>query len=256
MELDPILLAISGQTLTVTLNRPERHNALSDAMLEQLHAALDRAEQLASCRIVVIRGTSGVFCTGMDLNEAAADQQSSTQSFRGAPFFDLLRRITVTPRVVVSLVEGRAVAGGVGLAAASDFVFASEQAQFGLPEALWGLLPCSIAPFLLRRAGFQSLSAMTLSTLPVDANKAERIGLVDEVADDVSVPLRRLAGRVLKLDPATIAAAKRYFAQLWPISKDVETLALGEFDRLLASTTAQQAIAEFASPRKSYPWQR
>jgi polyketide biosynthesis enoyl-CoA hydratase PksH len=156
MAHDTILVATNGQALTVTLNRSSRQNALTDAMLAELHAALDEAERWPACRLVVIQGANGVFCTGMDFEEAAGEQTSADNSApRGAPFFSLLRRFTVTPRVVVSLVDGRVTGGGVGLASASDFVFASERAQFGLPEALWGLLPCSVAPFLMRRVGFQ-----------------------------------------------------------------------------------------------------
>lgn len=257
MTYDTILVAASGPALTVTLNRPARQNALTDLTLAELHAALDAAESLPACRLVVIRGADGHFCTGMDLEEAAgATTRAEGSHSPGAPFFSLLRRFTAIPRVVVSVVDGRAAGGGVGLAAASDFVFASERAQFGLPEALWGLLPCSVAPFLLRRVGFQAAYAMTLSTLPVNARQAERLGLVDEVSADPCVPLHRLASRVSKLEEATIAAAKRHFARLWPISQEVEAAALSEFDDLFSSARVQQAIAGFTGPGRRFPWER
>jgi polyketide biosynthesis enoyl-CoA hydratase PksH len=257
MAYDTILVAESEQAVTVTLNRPKRQNALTDTMLAELHLALEVAERLPDCRMVVIEGANGFFCTGMDLEECAGAEGTTQDSpSQRARFFKLLKRFTVTPRVVVSVVDGRAAGGGVGLAAASDFVFASERAQFSLPEALWGLLPCSVAPFLQRRVGFQLLYAMTLSTLPISARHAERVGLVDEVSADPYIPLRRLACRVEKLKEATIAAAKRYFARLCPIGEEVESAALSEFDNLFASPSVQQAIAGFAGPYRRFPWER
>jgi polyketide biosynthesis enoyl-CoA hydratase PksH len=250
MAWQTLLAAPTAHALTITLDRPSRHNALSDAMIVELHEALDLAER--SARLFVIEGAGGVFCSGMDLQDAARD----ASRHRGAEFFRLLRRFTTTSRIVVSIVDGRAEGGGVGLAAASDFVFATERSRFGLPEALWGLLPCSVLPFLVRRSGFQAAYAMTLSTLPVTARKAASIGLVDEVADDPAIPLQRLASRVAKLQQTTIAAAKRSFARLAPITAEMEAAALDELDSLFASAFVQQAIAGFTGPRRSFPWER
>lgn len=252
---DTILVASSPRQLTVTLHRPSRQNALSDTTIRELHAALDEAEQAPDCRMVVVQGAPGVFCSGMDLDDAAAEFGRST-SRRAAPFFQLLRRFTTSPRVIVSIVDGRAEGGGVGLAAASDFVFASKRASFGLPEALWGLLPSSVLPFLLRRTGPQTAYAMTLSTLPIDAHKAEQIGLADVVVDDPARASRRLAARVTKLEPATVIAAKRAFARLAPISEEVEAAALREHDELFESAFVQRAIARFTGPERSFPWER
>src|SRR4051794_9928286 len=183
MVSETILVARSAHALTVTLHRPSRHNALNDATIRDLHGALDAAERALDCRMFVLQGIGDAFCTGMDLEDAAADLGRRVSN-RAAPFFRLLRRFTESSCVVVSIVDGRAEGGGVGLAAASDFVFASARARFGLPEALWGLLPSSVLPFLLRRTGVRTAYAMTLSTLPIDARKAEQAGLVDAVGDD------------------------------------------------------------------------
>ena len=254
MGYDTLLVARSPQTLAVTLHRPPRRNALDDTMLGELHAALDAAEAAPDCRLVVLRGAGGVFCTGMDLEEAARDL-ATPRVDRGAKFFRLLRRFTTSSCVVVAIVDGRADGGGVGLAAACDFVFASARAVFALPEALWGLVPSSVLPFLVRRAGPRLGYSMMLSTLPVDARGAERAGLVDAVADDPEALLHRLASRVSRLDPATIAAAKRSFARLAPIGEDIEAAALRELDDLLGSPLVQQAIARFTGPRWSLPWE-
>ena len=255
MGYDTILAATSSHALTVTLNRPSRQNALNDTMLDELHAALDAAERSPGCRMFVLQGARGVFCTGMDLEDVAGELKAGSTK-RGAQFFRLLRRFTASSRVVVSIVDGRTEGGGVGLAAASDFVFASERARFGLPEALWGLLPSSVLPFLLRRTSFRTAYAMTLSTLPIDALRAEQAGLVDAVADDPAIPLQRLTSRMTKIDEATIVAAKRSFDRVAPISDEMEATALRELDDMFASAFVQQAIVEFNGPRRSFPWER
>jgi polyketide biosynthesis enoyl-CoA hydratase PksH len=256
MAYETLLVATSSQTLTVTLNRPKHHNALTDAMLEELHAVLDAAEDLPGCRLISIQGAKGVFCNGMDLEDTGSLQAGSNPSPKSARFFNLLKRLTTIDKVIVSLVDGRAVGGGVGLVAASDFVFASERVQFSLPEALWGLLPCSVAPFLIRRVGFRAAYAMTLSTMPITAGSAERLGLVDEVCSDPTIPLQRLLLRIAKLDLTTIAAAKRYFARLVPISQEIEAAALTEFENLFSSESVQLALARFNNPQRSFPWER
>jgi 3-carboxymethyl-3-hydroxy-acyl-[acp] dehydratase len=254
---ETLIVAQTGRAVAVTLNRPAHENALTDLMMDELHAALDMAERLPACRMVVIQGANGIFCGGMDLADAGDSPTMADHSaFRRARFFSLLRRFTTIPRAVVSVVDGSAIGGGVGLAAASDFVLASERAKFSLPEALWGLLPCSVAPFLMRRIGFQASYAMTLSTLPISAHRAERFGLVDEVCHDPQIPLRRLAARVTRLEEATVAAGKRYFARLWPISEEMEVAALSEFERLFTSASVQHAIAAFNGPGRSFPWER
>ena len=144
--------------------------------------------------------------------------------------------------------------GGVGLVAASDLVYATERSSFGLPEALWGLLPCCVLPFLIRRVGYQPAHAMTLSTMPVPALRAERYHLVDEVVEDADPVLRRLAVRLSKLDGHTVGDAKRYLGRMWPPPGDPERVATAEFARLVSSPAVQRRIANFAN-HQQMPWE-
>lgn len=246
-----------GDVLRVTLDRPHRQNAINDVLLAELHDVLDRAEKSPQCRIVAIGGAGGVFCTGMDFadatsTEAAADDLAARG---GAAFLGLLKRLTTVPRVVVSIVDGRVAGGGVGVAAASDFVYATPRSTFGLPEALWGLLPCCVLPFLVRRVGFQPASAMTMSTLPMAADRACQTHLVDEVADDPEPALRRLRMRLRRIDPDTIAAMKAYLRGMWALTDDMERAAVGEFSRLMSTELVRDRIAGFAS-NQELPWER
>jgi polyketide biosynthesis enoyl-CoA hydratase PksH len=243
------------ETLLVTLDRPERQNGINDVLLAELHAVLDRAERGPHLRIVALRGAGPVFCSGMDfVDVAGSDPEEDLAGRGGAHFFGLLSRFTTVGRVIVSIVDGRVTGGGVGLVAASDFVYATERASFGLPEALWGLLPCCVLPFLIRRVGFQPAYAMTLSTLPVPAAQAERIHLVDEVLPDAEPALRRLGSRLTKLDAATIADGKRYFGQMWFPAKEMEQVAVAEFARLMSAPVVRERIANFANHQRM-PWE-
>ena len=251
-----VRLSESAAVLTVVLNRPDRQNSITSALLADLHGALDWAEQSPTCRLVVIKGEAGIFSMGMDLAEAGtAGSGADELAENGArKFLGLLRRLTTIGRIVVSQVDGTAAGGGVGIAAASDFVYATPRSRFSLPEALWGLLPCCVLPFLIRRVGFQKAYAMTLGTHPVDAEQAARSGLVDEVTDDPDTVLRRLLMRASRIDGATVADAKRYFDKLWIISEQTEAAAVREFGRLMSSAPVRRRIADFAAHRK-FPWE-
>ncbi|MFC4534173.1 enoyl-CoA hydratase-related protein [Sphaerisporangium dianthi] len=234
-----------------TTLRLKIRSTIDAAAIAEIHDALDEAEATRDCRILVIEGGDGVFCTGLNLEGAAAEDASDG----GAAFFALLKRFTTTPRAVVAQVDGRAAGGGVGLAAASDFVYASERSAFSLPEALWGLLPCCVLPFLIRRVGFQKAYTMTFSTQPVNAVDAERFHLVDAVADDPRALINRLAYRLTKLDVSIIGDMKGYFREMWILSDEVEATAVKEFSRLMSTPQVRQRLADYAT-EKRFPWER
>ncbi len=245
-------LTYGGAVRAVSIDRGDGRNALDGKQVASLHAALDAAEADAACRVLVLTSSPGVFCTGMDL--VAADAAEGGDESGGGPFFDLLRRFTQTPRVVVCAVDGTVAGGGVGLTAAADLVFATEQSTFALPEALWGLLPCCVLPFLIRRAGFQRAYTMALTTQPLPAAEAVARGLVDEIAADPAVPLRRLAFRAGKVDPATIGALKRYAHELSPVTDQMRALAVGELQRLMSLPAVRDRLSAFAQHNR-FPWQ-
>ena len=236
---------------------------ISNAMLADLHAALDAVERTTECRVVVVEGTDAVFCAGMDF---ADDSGTGTGTGTGdadsaRAFFRLLRRLTETPHTVLAKVVGRASGGGVGIAAACDLVIAGPDAVFSLPELLWGLLPCCVLPFLIRRIGFQSAYAMTLTTQPVTAEAAKLTRLADEVAADPEQLIRRIAFRSVRLTESALRDAKRYCATLAthatvaPITTDVEDRAVTELARLLGTPEARAAMGAFAQ-RQEFPWHR
>lgn len=239
---------------------------IDDALISALHRALDDAIAAPECRILLLTSaTPGVFNVGMnvaaagqagvgvggegeDENEAAAARRT------GGAYFDLLERFTLAPLIVAAAVEGRVAGGGVGLVAACDFVAASEAATFGLPEALWGLLPCCVLPFLIRRVGFAKAYSMALTTRPVSAPEAVACGLADEISEHPGTAIRRLALRADKIDTATIAALKAYSQRLWPLPDDVRDLAVDELGRLMTLPAVRGRMAAFATGGR-FPWE-
>jgi polyketide biosynthesis enoyl-CoA hydratase PksH len=160
-------------------------------------------------------------------------------------YFRTLRRLSLTSKVVVCSVDGRAQAGGVGLLAASDYVISTGRSTFRLSEALFGLLPCSVLPFLMRRTGFQKAYWLTLTAQQLDARGAHGIGLVDEVDDDLAAALRRFLLKVERVPEKTVGRMKDYFRRMWFLSERAEAEAVAEITDLLEDEENIRRIAEF-----------
>lgn len=249
--------------LRITLSRPERGNTVDSALIADLHEALDSAEKSDTCRLVVLDSPGQVFCNGLDMAESAGEFPATSVhegdpgrgAAHGSAFFGLLRRLTEAPRLTLACVDGRVTGGGVGLVAACDLVHTTERGVFSLPEALWGLLPCSVLPFLIRRTGFRTAGAMTLTTLPLTAQEAVDRGLADELSPDAGPLVRRLLSRLTKVDARMIGEAKNYLSALHPVTAETERRAVTEFARLAAQPGVSEGMARFAAEGR-YPWER
>jgi 3-carboxymethyl-3-hydroxy-acyl-[acp] dehydratase len=236
--------------MSVSLDREDGRNSIDATAISLIESALAKAEADPDCRLFAVTSGPGVFSTGMDLAAAAALESPEP----GGAFFDLLRRLTGTRLIVVVSVDGKTAGGGMGLVAAADLVHATQRSTFALPEALWGLLPCVVLPFLARRIGPQRARTMMLTTQPVQVQTAASWGLVDVVADDLSTVLRPLAFRASKVDAVTFADAKRYAAAFQPVTDDDRQRAVGELRRLLGTSSVRERLAAFAS-HGQFPWQ-
>jgi polyketide biosynthesis enoyl-CoA hydratase PksH len=253
-----ILQTRKPQRVTITLNRPQSRNALNRQMLGELCGAFQALESDRECSVIVLEGKAGFFCAGMDFKEFTADPaRAATGAAEGeldSTYMSLLKAIASSGKVVISLVEGLALAGGVGLVAASDLVIATPASTFGLPEALWGLLPACVTPFLIRRVGFHQAYKMALTTQSITAEEACRIGLVDTVHEAPEEVLRRYMLRLSRLDAATVAALKTYFRAMWIVDDAMERAAVEEINRLTRSPRVRENIRNFQVHHK-FPWE-
>lgn len=256
MNYETLVVRALPRQRMVTLSRPGRNNSINSGMIRELGSVLDEAEGDPACRMVVIEGAPGVFCTGMDFQEVAGRRDvAAAEAVRISEYMALLRRFTLSPKVVIARVDGRVIAGGVGLVAASDLVLATGRSEFSLSEALWGLLPCCVIPFLIRRVGFQKAYAMTLTTRPVSAAEAQTFHLVDEVTPNPDESLRRLGLRLNLLEEETLGDLKRYFRRMWMLTEDMERHAVEEITRLASLPRVQRNIATFVESGV-FPWER
>jgi methylglutaconyl-CoA hydratase len=250
----PLATACEGGILTLTLDRPDKRNALSSALIEALHQALETADLDAEVRVVVITGAGEDFCAGADLEEllASADAGAETNEAAALRLGSLFGRIRRLPKPVVAVVRGRALAGGAGLMTACDIVLAGGGAQVGYPEILRGFVPAMVMTMLRRLAGEKAALDLVLTGRLLGAAEARAAGLVSRVVADAD--LDREAGelsRALASAPASaLALIKQLFHQLDGQSFD-EGIALGARVNALARQTPEfrDAIGRFLARR-------
>ena len=215
---EPVLVALQGGMLTATLNRPEKKNAIDTPMIDALYAMLDRADLDAAVRLVAIRGAGQDFCAGMDLHEllASADRTVEENRRSALHFGGLFAKMRRLPKPIVALVEGRALAGGCGLATACDIVLAAESAQFGYPEVQRGFVPALVMNMLRRAVGEKVAFDLAATGHLLSATEAHAAGLVSRVYEDSD--FEEQSGDVLRVlaasSASSLAFTKQEFYQL------------------------------------------
>ena len=215
---EAVLVGLAAGVLTLTLNRPDKRNAIDTEMIDALLAALERADLDADVRVVALRGAGRDFCAGMDLNELLASADHTVEQNRAAAvhFGSLFVRMRQIPKPVVAVVQGRALAGGCGLATGCDLVLAAESAQFGYPEVQRGFVPAIVMTLLRRAVGEKIAFDLAATGRLLDASEAAAVGLVSRVYEDAD--FEEQAGDVLRALAAASASAlaftKQQFYQL------------------------------------------
>ena len=201
--------------LTLTLSRPDKRNALSAALVEELHQALDRADLDPEVRAVALRGAGQDFCAGADLDEllASADCSPAENEASALRLGRVLLRIRQLPKPVVAVVQGRALAGGAGLATACDVVLAGAGAQLGYPEIRRGFVPAMVMAFLKRAVGEKLACDLVLTGRLLTAADALQAGLVSRVVPDQE--LETAAAGLLADLAGTSGSAMALTKQLW-----------------------------------------
>lgn len=243
MKFESLLFEQSDFFTTVTINRLEHQNSISSVLLKDLHKALDVVEGNPKNKVLILRGQKDLFCTGMDFKEILSWDFSKDKIHNWATtYMSLLRRFATSSNVVVVIAEGKVIAGGVGLVAASDYVLSTPGTTFKLTEALWGLLPAMVAPYLMRRVGFQKAYVMTLLAKTIPAQEALSIGLVDEISELNDLPCLQ---RFKRLEKKTVTELKSYYQKMWILDSSIEQVAIDEITNLLQDPTVQTHIRNF-----------
>jgi methylglutaconyl-CoA hydratase len=215
---DLLLRSLEDGVLTLTLNRPAKRNALSGELIEELHQSLERADLDADVRVVVLRGAGKDFCAGADLDELLASVDRTTAenesaALRLGTLFERLRRL---PKPVVAVIQGRALAGGAGLASACDIAVAGAGAQLGYPEIQRGFAPAMVMALLRHMVGEKVALDLVLTGRLLSAAEAQLVGLVSRVVPDAELEreVAALATTLSRTSASALAFTKQLFYQL------------------------------------------
>src|SRR6266853_3979746 len=241
----------SPQISVVTLNRPERRNALTLELLTELCAVIKVASEQPEQRVLILRGAGAAFSTGLDLKEAA----DSTKAHATAEMVaNTLVAISQTRLVTIAAVHGAAVAGGAGIMSACDFVVAAERTKIGYPEVRRGLVAGLVMTFLRRQVGERNMRELLLGSELIDAERAKEIGLVNRVVsrENLMSEAQKFADSVLQGAPGALAQTKRLVDELWwrSVKEDVD-LALKYHLQARESDEAREGIAAFNEKRRA-----
>lgn len=215
MNPPPVLLVepLDDVVAVLTLNRPERRNALSIELMQTLCSTFDALAGEPRRRAVLLRGAGAGFCSGLDLNEAADAQLAETNADWIARLFTTVKN---SPLVTVSVAHGAALAGGAGLLACCDFAVASDELQIGFPEVRRGLIPALVAAILKSRLRDHDLNELFLIAEPVSAERAMMMGLLHRIVprDQLLPEALSVVSNVLKGGPGAVRETKRWLNEL------------------------------------------
>ncbi|AKS32680.1 enoyl-CoA hydratase family protein [Mycolicibacterium goodii] len=205
---DLVRFEVDGPVARLTLDSPHNRNALSTALVEQLHAGFDRAAAHPGARVVVLGHTGGTFCAGADLSEAAGREPSDLAVDRAREMTRLLRAILELPLPVIGMVDGHVRAGGLGLVGACDVVVAGPGSTFALTEARIGVAPSIISLTLLAKMTPRSAGRYFVTGERFGPQEAVAIGLVTVAAEDAQAAVAALAAEIAKGSPQGLATSK------------------------------------------------
>jgi methylglutaconyl-CoA hydratase len=246
----PLVTALEGGVLTLTLSRPDKRNALNAELIGALHQALDQADLDAEVRVVALRGAGKDFCAGADLDELlkSADLPPGENEASALRLGRVLLRIRQLPKPVVAVVQGRALAGGAGLASACDLVLAGAGAQLGYPEIRRGFVPAMVMTLLRRAVGEKRACDLVLTGRLMGAAEALDAGLVSRVVPDEELDgaAAQVLAELARTSASALALTKQLFYQLDGRSVE-DGVALGARVNAVARQTPdfRSAIAGF-----------
>src|SRR5947207_12393306 len=240
----------SPQITILTLNRPERRNALTIELLNELTAAIKVASDEPHERVLILRGAGAAFCTGLDLKEAADPRKAQITA-------DLVAKTLITlgqtRLITIAVVHGAAVAGGAGIMSTCDFVVAAEGTKIGYTAVRRGLVAGLVMTFLRRQVGERNMRELVLGGELINPERAREIGLVNRVVapDQLMIEAQKFADSVLQGAPNALTQTKRLIEELWSTSvKEDVDLALKHHMRARESAEAREGIAAFNERRK------
>lgn len=254
MHYNTLQLAYDGGIATVTLNRPDKRNAISYELVQELLAAFEAVAK-SEARVLVLTGAGKAFCSGMDLeNLKSLIGRSPEQSVEDSrTMARLFRTLYEFPMPTIAAVNGTAVAGGTGLATLCDFTLAIPEAKFGYTEVRIGFVPAIVSTFLLRQVGEKIARDLLLTGRLFDAEEALRIGLITEIVPAEALMKRtaELAGQLMENSPGSLLYTKRLLSAAARAELDAQIDAAVRENAAIRSTPDfREGITSFLEKRK------
>jgi methylglutaconyl-CoA hydratase len=254
MAYNTLTLTHENAVAVITFNRPEKRNAISYELIDELLGALGKVEQ-SDARVLILTGAGKAFCAGMDLdNLKSLTGRTTEENLKDSQTMGLLfRSIYEFPKPTIAAVNGPAIAGGCGIATLCDFTVASREAKFGYTEVRIGFLPAIVSTFLLRQIGEKHARDLLLTGRIIDAEEAFRMGLVNEV-----VPVEKLMARAMELSaqlmensPASLTATKQLLAgySFDELNRQIKA-AVDANARIRSTADFREGISSFLEKRK------
>jgi methylglutaconyl-CoA hydratase len=254
-----LILEFSGEIAKITLNRPEKRNAINTQMIAELQSALDAIEKSHS-RVAIVTGAGKAFCAGMDLEmlAAIAKQSPAENQEDSRRIAKMLRRLWSFPRPMIAAVNGAAFAGGCGIATLCDFTLAAPDAKFGYTEVKIGFLPAIVSVFLTRQIGDKRSRDLLLTGRIIEAAEAKDFGMVSEVVPSEHLLDRanELAADLIAASPSSLTRAKHLMTSAAAASLDHDLeRAILENARIRCTPDFKEGVASFLEKRKPV-WQQ
>ncbi len=255
MNYQTIIYEVSGPVGRISLNRPEVHNAFNLTMIRELADAFKRAADEAGVRVVVLSGMGKSFCAGADLNWMReiirySFDQNLAESLE---LSELDYLIYTLPKPTIARVNGAVIGGGTGFLCACDIAVSSEEARFGLSEVKIGLVPAAISPYVWRKIGESQARYYFLTGERIDARRALKIGLVNEVvpAEELDRSVGDVVDKLLSSGPEAIARCKELLREMTAMTfEEAKKYTARMISELRISPEGQEGMAAFLEKRK------
>jgi methylglutaconyl-CoA hydratase len=254
MHYETIQLAHESCVATITLNRPEKRNAISFELIDDLLGALKEVET-SDALVLIVTGAGKAFSSGMDLdNLNALIGRSSEQNLKDSEtMVRLFRSLYEFPKVTIAAVNGAAIAGGTGLALLCDFTLAVPEAKFGYTEVRIGFVPAIVSTFLLRQVGEKQARDLLLTGRIFGAEEAFRMGLIGEIVapENLMARARELAKLLMENSPASLRATKKLLSDHGRVELDAQIdAAVRENAAIRTTADFREGVVSFLEKRK------
>jgi methylglutaconyl-CoA hydratase len=217
MSYHSLTYRLENHVATIALTVPEKRNAISLQMVQDLLGALEQA-QVEHARVVILTGSGKAFCAGMDLDDLQQlAKQSVQKNFEDSRRISrMLYRLHSYPNPVIAAVNGAAIAGGCGIATLADFTLAVPEAKFGYTEVKIGFVPALVAVYLRRQIADKHARDLLLTGRIIDATEAFRMGLVTEIvpAESLMTRAREIAAALIVASPSAVSRTKKLLVNL------------------------------------------